>query len=40
VTDVAFRFFSANAAPDYRSIAHFRRRHLEALDDPFAQVRV
>lgn len=28
---VAFRFLSANAAPDFRSVARFRRRHLEAL---------
>jgi hypothetical protein len=40
VTDVAFRFLSANAAPDYRSIARFRRRHLGALDDVFTQVLV
>lgn len=37
-TDVAFRWLSANAAPDYRSIARFRRRHLGALDDLFVQV--
>lgn len=37
-TDVAFRFLSANAAPDYRSVARFRRRHLRALDDLFTQV--
>ncbi|MGH9110018.1 MAG: IS1182 family transposase [Acidimicrobiales bacterium] len=37
-TDVAFRFLSANQAPDYRSIARFRRRHLDALDDLFVQV--
>ena len=37
-TDVAFRFLSANQAPDYRSIARFRRRHLGALDDLFVQV--
>ena len=40
VTDVAFRFLSANATPDYRSIARFRRRHLTALDDLFTQVLV
>jgi len=40
VTDVAFRFLSANAAPDYRSMARFRRRHLGALDDLFTQVLV
>src|ERR1039457_3845288 len=39
-TDVAFRFLSANAAPDYRSMARFRRRHLDALDDLFTQVLV
>lgn len=37
-TDVAFRFLSANQAPDYRSIARFRRRHLAALDGLFVQV--
>jgi len=37
---VAFRGLSANTAPDYRSISSFRRRHLTALDDPFAQVLV
>src|SRR5487761_693159 len=29
VTDVGFRFLSANQTPDYRSIARFRRRHLD-----------
>ena len=38
VVDVAFRFLSANQGPDYRSIARFRRRHLEALDQLFVQV--
>jgi len=38
VTDVGFRFLSANQTPDYRSIARFRRRHLGALDDLFTQV--
>lgn len=37
-TDVAFRFLSANQAPDYRSLARFRRRHLVALDALFVQV--
>jgi transposase len=37
-TDVAFRFLSANCAPDYRSIARFRRRHLEAIEELFLQV--
>ena len=36
--DVAFRWLAANAAPDYRSISRFRRRHLAALDDLFTQV--
>ncbi len=38
--DVAFRWLSANTAPDYRSIARFRRRHLAAVDDLFIQVLV
>src|SRR5437016_6673966 len=29
--DVAFRYLAAGAVPDYRSIARFRRRHLQAL---------
>ncbi|GEM_PF-1541361 len=37
-TDVAFRWLSANTAPDYRSVSQFRRRHLTALDDLFGQV--
>jgi hypothetical protein len=37
-TDVAFRYLCANQAPDYRSIARFRRRHLGALEDLFVQV--
>jgi transposase len=36
--DVAFRWLSANAAPDYRSISRFRRRHLRAIDVLFVQV--
>lgn len=36
--DVAFRWLSANSAPDYRSISRFRRRHLLALDTLFVQV--
>jgi transposase len=35
--DVAFRFLAANTAPDYRSIARFRRRHLSALKALFLQ---
>jgi transposase len=34
---VAFRFLSANAAPDFRSIARFRRRHLGALRGLFLE---
>jgi transposase len=37
-TDVAFRFLSGNAAPDYRSISRFRRRHLETIKALFVQV--
>jgi len=37
-SDVAFRWLSANAAPDYRSISRFRRRHLGAIDALFVQV--
>jgi transposase len=36
--DVAFRFLAANATPDYRSIARFRRRHLHAIRGLFVQV--
>src|SRR5665213_3834757 len=32
---VAFRWLAANAAPDFRSIARFRRRHLTALRELF-----
>ena len=39
-SDVAFRWLSANVAPDYRSISRFRRRHLGALEDLFTQVLV
>ncbi len=35
--DVAFRFLSGNAAPDFRSIARFRKRHLSALEGLFLQ---
>ena len=37
-TDVAFRWLSANIAPDHRSISRFRRRHLDVLKDLFLQV--
>ena len=36
--DVAFRWISANVAPDHRSISRFRRRHLDTLGDLFLQV--
>lgn len=35
--DVAFRYLAAGAAPDYRSIARFRRRHQKALAGLFLQ---
>lgn len=35
--DVAVRMLCADQHPDYRSIARFRRRHLEALSDLFVQ---
>ncbi|MFF5129321.1 IS1182 family transposase [Streptomyces syringium] len=35
VDDVAFRFLAADQAPDFRSIARFRHRHLDALADLF-----
>jgi transposase len=35
--DVAFRFLAAGQEPDFRSIARFRRRHLDALADLFTQ---
>lgn len=35
--DVAFRFPAAYQAPDFRSIARFRRRHLHALAGLFTQ---
>jgi transposase len=37
VDDVAFRYLAADQAPDYRSIARFRRRHLDALAALFTQ---
>lgn len=36
--DVAFRFLAANAVPDFRSVARFRRRHLDALKALFIEV--
>jgi len=35
--DVAFRYLAANSAPDFRSIARFRVRHLAALEALFVQ---
>lgn len=35
--DVAFRFLAANAAPDFRSVARFRKRHLAALEALFTE---
>jgi transposase len=35
--DVACRFLCVDQHPDYRSIARFRRRHLEALSELFTQ---
>jgi transposase len=37
VDDVAFRYLAAGQAPDFRSIAKFRRRHLDALAGLFLQ---
>ncbi|AJC61690.1 hypothetical protein GZL_09167 [Streptomyces sp. 769] len=37
VDDVAIRFLAAGQAPNFRSIARFRRRHLDALADLFTQ---
>jgi transposase len=37
VDDVAFRFLAADQAPDFRSIARFRRRHLDPLADLLVQ---
>jgi transposase len=36
--DVAFRFLAAGNQPDFRTIAEFRRRHLESLAKLFVQV--
>ena len=35
--DVAFRYLAAGQGPDFRSIAKFRRRHLDALAGLFVQ---
>jgi transposase len=37
VEDVATRWLTTGVAPDYRAIAHFRRRHLSALGHLFVQ---
>ncbi len=37
---VAFRWLAAGAAPDYRAIARFRKRHLAALGNLFLQALV
>ena len=37
VDDVGFRWLAADQAPDFRSIARFRRGHLDALADLFLQ---
>ena len=36
--DIAFRFLAANARPDFRSIARFRKRHLTAIRGLFVQM--
>lgn len=36
--DIAFRWLAGNQSPDYRSLARFRRRHLDALPGLFTQV--
>jgi len=38
--DVAFRYLGAQQTPDHKTIAEFRRRHLEALKGIFQQVLV
>jgi transposase len=40
IEDVATRWLAAGAAPDYRAIARFRRRHLSALGHLFVQALV
>ena len=37
VDDVPFRWLAAGAAPDYRAIARFRKRHLSALGYLFVE---
>lgn len=38
IEDIAFRFLTVSQAPDFRSIARFRRRHLEAIEELYVQV--
>lgn len=38
VRDVAFRFLAANQKPDFRTIADFRKKHLEEFDALFQEV--
>lgn len=38
--NVAFMFLAAGQQPDFRTIAAFRKRHLDAVDDLFEQVVV
>ena len=37
VDDVAFRWLTAGASPDYRAIAEFRKKHMSALGHLFVQ---
>lgn len=36
--DIAFRWLTGNQAPDYRSLARFRKRHLDAFPGLFTQL--
>lgn len=36
--DIAFRWLTGNQSPDYRSLARFRKRHLQAFEAVFTQV--
>jgi transposase len=38
IDDVAFRWLAANNRPDFRTIATFRRKHLENIKPLFLQV--
>lgn len=38
VEDIALRYLAANNTPDFRTIANFRKRHLEAMRGLFVQV--